>query len=539
MTKHQHKKDKLNLKFNQNNKKKKEDTLRKRYLFKVSANFINSGISAIIQLIVPRSLGPAVYGNFGFMTAFFDNIVNSFSLGSSYWFYTRLSQRKNDKKIIVFYQIVMAIIIFLVLIFVFVTIITNINQKIWPDQSKQIIYLAVVYSIMMWVLDVNSKNMDAWVLTVNAEKVKVIERIIGLVIILILFILNKLNLFTFFIYHYFIITLLMFLYAFIARKSGHSVPVRINIKKEEGKKYARDLYQYTYPLAIYTIASLAAGIVDRWLLQRFGGSIQQGYFTLSLKISAIIVLFTSSLTPLLMREFSIAFGRKDLKNMRVMFGRYLPMMCAITAYLSCFVATQYDKITLIFGGGKYKDAGLVVMIMAFYPIYQAYGQLTSTVYFAIGQTKLYRNIGIFSIVLGLPVVYFFLAPKNMFGLDSGAIGLAIKMVIISIITVNILLYFSTKFLKLSFGKFLLHQIASIVIMLSFAVLSKIGIDRIPILGENVILSFLLSGIVYTILVALTSNYFPILFGMDKESLKRVKDKSVGYVYQLFSKIRRR
>ena len=202
---------------------KKEDTLRKRYAFKLSANFISSGISAVIQLMVPRSLGPAVYGNFGFMTAFFDNVINSVDVGSSYWFYTKLSQKKEDKKILFFYRMVMAVIIFLVLGFVFIATITDINQKIWIDQNKQIIYLAVIYSIMFWVLHINTRIMDAYGLTVNAEKARIIQRIIALCIILVLFVLQKLNLVTFFAYHYFIIALLLLFYAVIARRSGYPI----------------------------------------------------------------------------------------------------------------------------------------------------------------------------------------------------------------------------------------------------------------------------------------------------------------------------
>lgn len=142
-------------------------------------------------------------------------------------------------------------------------------------------------------------------------------------------------------------------------------------------------------------------------------------------------------------------------------------------------------------------------------------------------------------VLGLPVVYFLLAPGRMFGLDFGAMGLAIKMVFINIIVVNIWLYFNTRFLKISFGKFLLHQFGSVAIMLSVAVLSKLGVDIIPGLKDNIILSFILSGIIYTIVIALISNYFPKLFGMDRELLGKVKVKLITQTHNFFSRIRRK
>ncbi len=518
---------------------KKEDTLRKRYAFKLSSNFFSGGISAIIQLMVPRGLGPEVYGNFGFMTAFFDNVMNSMDTGSSYWFFTKLSQKKEDKKIVNFYRLIMTVFIVLVLGFVIISTVIGFSNKIWIDQSNQIIYLAVVYSILFWVLHVQTKIMDAYGLTVNAGKTRIVQKIIGILIITILFFLNRLNLITLFAYHYFIIILLIILYTSIARRKGYPDTFVPRIDKKEGKQYFRDLYRYVYPLITYTIVGLVTVLVDRWLLQKFGGSIQQGYFTLSFKIGAIISLFTVSLTPLLMREFSVSFGKKDIKSIRAMFRKYLPVMYLITAYLSCFVAVQYDKVVLIIGGEEYRSAGVVVLIMAFYPIHQTYGQLTSTVYYATGQTKLYRNIGITGMILGLPMIYFLLAPKSMFGLESGALGLAIKMVILNIIIVNVWLYFNTRYLKLSFSKFLLHQFGSVAILFILALLSKYIVDFIPFLDDKAILSLILSAIIYTIVTVLISNYFPKILGMDRETLDKVKLRVIGKLRNVFTKIKRK
>jgi hypothetical protein len=76
-------------------------------------------------------------------------------------------------------------------------------------------------------------------------------------------------------------------------------------------------------------------------------------------------------------------------------------------------------------------------------------------------------------------------------------------------------------------------------MLLIAILAKLGVDIIPGLKDNVILSFLVSAVFYTIIIALISNYFPILFGMDKESLGRVKVKLISQTRVLFGKVRRR
>lgn len=137
------------------------------------------------------------------------------------------------------------------------------------------------------------------------------------------------------------------------------------MEKSEGKLYFKDLFQYVNPLIIYTVVELITGLLGRWLLQKFGGSVQQGFYTLSYQIGAIIILFTTSLTPFLMREFSITFGKKDIESMSSMFRRLIPLMYGITAFLSCFVAVYSYEITNIIGEGKYKGAEIVVTIMDF------------------------------------------------------------------------------------------------------------------------------------------------------------------------------
>jgi len=521
-----------------NRNKFKEDSLKKRYGFKLFSSFFSYGISAVIQLMVPRSLGPEVYGNFGFMTAFFDNLVGSLEVGSSTWFYTKLSQKKDDKKIIIFYRYIIVVIVLIILIFVVTATSTIIHQKLWLGQSNQIIYLAMLFSIMTWILTVKNKVIDAYGLTVDAEKGKIIQRIVALVIISVLFFIDKLNLFSFFIYNYFIIIILWILFDLIIRKRGFYTGFNFRLSIEENKKYIKNLFKYINPLIGLITIAFVIGFLDRWLLQKFGGSIQQGFYTLSLKIGAVYFLFARSLTQLLTREFSVAFGKNDINQMRFMFRRYIPLIYGIIAYFACFVATQSDRIIYIIGGNEYEGARVVMIIMAFYPIHQSYGQLSNAIFYATGNTKLYRNIGLSGLLLGLPLTYFLLAPESMMGLNAGATGLAIKMVLVQFISVNIGLYFNTRLLSLPFYKFLLHQFVSIGIMVIVAVGTRLGMDNILILKNNIILSFLLSGIIYTILIVVIGNYFPKLFGLDKKTIWKLKKRLVNWINNIISKIKK-
>lgn len=88
------------------------------------------------------------------------------------------------------------------------------------------------------------------------------------------------------------------------------------------------------------------------------------------------------------------------------------MLYSIAAYFS----VQSENVLMIFTDEKFKDAC--------YPIHQTYGQLSGSIFYATGQTKLMRNIALFTMPLGMLIAFAFI-----YLLDLEAVGLAWKMII--------------------------------------------------------------------------------------------------------------
>ena len=494
------------------------DSLKKRYLAKLFANLIGLAISVVTQAIIPRGLGPIAYGNFSFLSNFFSRVVNFLDMGTSIGFYTKLSQRQRDFGLVSFYLVFTGIVSFLLLIFVGFINVTGAYTTLLPDQKLFYIYLAAIWGILTWFVQIVNKMADAYGVTVSTEIARIIQKGLGLVLILALFFMNQLNLTHFFFYHYFILIFLALAFIWVMERNGYTLRQSWKLPLEKIKAYTKEFYNYSHPLFLLGVVVLIVSILDRWMLQMFGGSVEQGFYGLSYQIGAVCFLFTSAMTPLITREFAIAFGEKDLREMARLFRRYIPMLYAIAAYFACFIAVQADKVTFIMGGEKFQHATLAVMIMAFYPIHQTYGQLSGSVFYATGQTALYRNIGITFMLIGLPVTYFLIAPGHMLGLNAGATGLAIKMVAIQIVGVNVQLYFNARLLKLRFWRYIGHQIVSVACLLGVAVISMFVIDKGLGLHDKVILSFLLSGVFYTLMVIILGYVQPILFGLQRRDI---------------------
>jgi O-antigen/teichoic acid export membrane protein len=498
------------------------DSLKKRYFFKLLTNFVGIIIYVISQAIIPRGLGPKAYGDFNFLSNFFNQIVGFLDMGTSVGFYTKLSQRQKEFGLISFYLYFTGIISLCVIGFVLCMFSTPIHSWLWPAQEMLYIYMAALWGILTWVAQVFNKMADAYGVTVSTEIVRILQKVLGMILIIFLYYFNYLNLINFFYYHYIILFFLCIAFIYVLENKGYSMKQGWTLSLIQIKGYIREFYHYSHPLFSFAIVALIGGIFDRWLLQMYGGSIQQGFYSLSYQIGTACFLFTSAMTPLFMREMSIAYGNEDFAQMAYLFRRHVPLLYSIAAYFSCFVVVQADKVIYIFGGNKYKDAATAVAIMAFFPIHQTYGQLSGSIFYATERTALYRNIGIIFILIGIPVTYFLIASKEKWGIDAGATGLAIKMVLLQFVGVNVYLYFNAKFLKLPFFKYITHQIVSVTCLLAIAGIATIGVDTITGLHVNIILRFLLAGCVYSILVAVLIFYIPEIFGAKKQDIHLVR-----------------
>jgi len=499
----------------------KEDSLKKRYLFKVGVNFLGLPISAVSQFLIVRGLGPCAYGNFTFLTNIFNQIVGFLDAGTSIGFYTKLSQRLKESGLIKFYwffflAICVAVTLFLPLIFLF-----KMQVYFFPNQEIKYIWLALLFCLLTWSSQIVSKIVDAYGYTVNGETLRFAQRTFAVSLLAVLYFINKLNLTTLFFYHYVITLFILAAWWRLLKKNGVEVFPKVILKWKQYKSYMNEFYKYSHPLMVRSAVGFFSGVLTIWFLQKFGGSVQQGYYGFSLKLISIAGLFAFAMTPLITRELSVSFGEKNLAKMRSLFLRYAPLLYFLVCIMSSFFFTNAENISVLFGGDDFRKAKMAFAIMAFYPLIQTYGQLTGSFFYATGKTKLYRNIGLMFSLFGVPMTFILLGPKSMYGLNLGSVGMSLEMVILGFISVNTLLWFVCKYLKMSFIKFFVHQIYSVFVLILVSLSSSYVVGLFIV---NDIVSMLLSGFVYVILVVLLVVIIPnpLIFMNRKELLSQVK-----------------
>jgi len=341
-------------------------------------------------------------------------------------------------------------------------------------------------------------------------------------------IVGKFSLFLYFVYNYLILIVMLVFWKRILNQHNISLFPRNRLASSQIRGYGSEFYQFSMPLFVGGVFSFVIGFADRWLLQLYGGSVEQGLFGLSYRIGALCFLFTGAIVPLFQREMAKAFKNNSTREAKEIFSKYVPMFYSLAVAIAAIFFFQAENVGMMLGGVEFRNASVSIAIMSLYPIHQTYGQLNSAVYFASGRTRLYRNIGILKSTFGLLVTYLVLAPTDRYGLNLGSAGLAFKMVIVQIIGQNINLFYNVRLLNIKYRHMLKNQILSVLVIGSLAGLVSYVLKEI---STNAFISFGMTGILYLALLGGTIYLAPGIFGIKRDMLESYYQSVRGYLME--------
>lgn len=491
-----------------------EDSLKKRYIIKLFANIVNGLINIILVAIVPKALGPVAFGHFSYLQQFFSQIVGFLDAGTSMAFFTKLSANSHRKELIVFYALYSFVVLAFMSLFVYGVKSLGYVDAVFPNIPNHYLYLGMGVGFLTWFTQIYIKISDAYALTASVELLKIVHKI--LMLLLLLYCVNFLafDLSVYFQFNYIaLLSFIFFVSLFFVYKE--IITKKLLMTQLSIVALAKEFAAYSHPILLFSIVGVGVGLFDVWLLQKMSGSTQTGFYGLAYSIAAMCFLFTSAMTPIITREFSKSYEKRDMNHIAVLYRRYIPMLYSIAAFFALFVAFQAQNLIVIFTDSSFTKAHLALVVMAFYPIHQTYGQLTGSLFFAAGQTHTYRNISVFSSLVGLILTFLLL-----YVFELGALGLAWKMVIIQIIGVNIQLYFNGRFLKIPIASFLWHQLYSVGFFLILAFVCTL----LSVFTVKPLVNLLLFGTFYTLLVIIGTLMFPQIFATSREEIKALFQK---------------
>jgi len=113
----------------------------------------------------------------------------------------------------------------------------------------------------------------------------------------------------------------------------------------------------------------------------------------------------------------------------------------------------------------------------------------------------------------------------------GAVGLAIKTMLIQLLGVNVLLYYNCKILKIRSVPYLLQQVKAISLFILLSYLSMRAVDLISCFRYNALFSLILAGILYGIMAFTMLYFLPAFVGMKKSDIELVLQKIPGNIWK--------
>ena len=418
-----------------------EMSVGRRIIISLLSNFIRGGLSFLTGVFIARGLGPYEYGNYVFLIGTFIALQQLLDMGTARAFFTFISQRKRGRGFIKLY-LLWQLAQFLLVIFVIAIFLPDSwISSIWMDQNRTLVlasFSAVFLQHGAWntiilIGEANRLTQKVQVLWLNLVA-------IHFVVVLALWSLGLLSLsllFTLIIIEY--LAGLLLAEKILSVRTWEEVPFVY-------KSVFREYIVYCAPLVIYSWLDFFKEFADRWLLQNFGGPLEQGFYGVGQHFALVCSLFTIAIHKILWKEIAEAREKQDLERVRMLYKRATNFLLTASAGLSGFFVPWSQEIIELLLGVSFLGGASALAIMLIMPIHQSMTQITGALYLASHKTKEQTIIKIIFMVIHIPVTYFVLASGDEWipGFGLGSYGMALKMVILQIISVNIMVWWISR-----------------------------------------------------------------------------------------------
>jgi O-antigen/teichoic acid export membrane protein len=498
----------------------KTESVHSRYAVTLGAQVFRLLLSLISATIVPRALGPATYGNFSFLLATSSTLRGVLDTGTQQAFFTFSSQEHTSGSLTRLYALVLAVQFSIVVAFIGLAGATGRTEWLWHAQRLDQIFLVTTLDWLLFLALSLQQLGDSKGLTAYQQ---LIGAAVALLLVVGLLLLRASNTLSFYSFVWLSLAaaslnclLLTYRLLVVNRALFWNGVLRLHDYGARWWRFTRPLIllQYYLPLVAY---------LGLYLIQKWYGSEEQGYYALALQWCAFAMVFTNSGVWIFWREIAHHTASQDLHIAASIYERFSRLFFFLALVLACWLSASSGLLVQVVAGERFHAAAGVLAIMAFYPVSQTLGQLTMVSLKAMERTASYAR---WSVALSIPDVlltYFLLAPSGTVvpGLHLGAVGLALKTSVYGLVSVQVYDWLNCHFLGIDYASMLGRRIIALVAVgaIALAVLG-FGGPALRTLGSGSLTALALSSVVYGLIVAAIVWLRPELAGLSKAQLER-------------------
>lgn len=485
-------------------------SIRGRFVFTIGANLLRSSLSFVSGMLLARWLGPASYGNMAFLVGTFLSLRQFLDLGSSSAFFTFLSQRSRSKRFVRSFFVWLAGQFLVPLCVIGLLFPSRWIASIWQGQPRNLVLLAFTAAFMqnsMWPVIQQageSQRRTLWV-----QGIGIAVAVLHLLAVILLWRLGTLGLYAVFA----VIALEYALAAVVAHHRFQYTPI-----ESEPEPGFRKYLNYCFPLISYSCVAFVYMFTDDWLLQAYGGGVQQAFYAVGAQFSAIALIATSSILNIFWKEIAEAHHRGDHQRASSLYQKVSRLLFLVGATIAGFLMPWSGSLLRFVLGTAYVGGATTMAIMFLYPVHQSMGQIGSTMLYATERISLQVTIGIGFMIASMGVTYLVLAPRNAVvpGLGLASEGLAIKMVVMQLIQVNIIAYAISRIWKRPFDW--IYQPVSMLGCISLGWLAQFTVANLAVRAWPLPVRMGLAGLLYLPLMAIFVYAMPWLTGFSRAEL---------------------
>ena len=380
-----------------------------RFIYTFLTNLAKNFLGLFTAIYLARDFGPEYFGEYGYLLASLTALSYLIDLGGANALNSAISKKSRGIKFYYFYFFWLLLIIIIALCSINFIISDNIAFEFFNQKNKFLISAATI-SIFLQVIVVNtlSNILESVRKSIISQNILLAGSVMFIICIVIIDYFNGLTLEIIFC----IMLIQQLAIGLIFFRFCYSYVFKFSLQIDESWK-GISLYFWTYTLPLFPsmIVVFLYTYLDRYMLQKFSGSIQQGFFQIANQISLIPMVLVASSLKIFTKEIAESFEKSNFIRMRKIYDNAFFSVLILISTIAGLLSPWSKEILTLILGSEYNDAWVVFMILLLSPIYQALGQLTGSFLLAIGDTRLQSKITIVTIFLSFPLLFMLLAPK--------------------------------------------------------------------------------------------------------------------------------
>jgi O-antigen/teichoic acid export membrane protein len=501
--------------------KERSESVGARFLVTLGAQGLRVALAFISAAIVPRLLGPAVYGNYTFLLSTSSTLRAFLDNGTQQAFFTFSARDSHSGGLTKLYACVLAGQFALTMLVIGALAAAGKLSWVWPGQAMDDIVWVTVLEWTLFLAVSLQQLGDSKAHTIYPQLLGALASVAVLLGLLTLWATGRLDFDSFVRLNLAgaILTSALLGYWLIGRHSDlfwRGAPSLRSVAKR--------WWTFASPLLLLQYYTPVVAYLGLYLIQRWYGSAEQGHWGLTLQWSALAMIFTNASIMIFWREIAHHTSTGALPRAAAAYERFSRLFYVLVFALACWLSVGSGTLVRAVAGEQFSAAGAVLAIMAFYPVAQTLGQITATSLKALERTGLYARWSVYLSVPDLLLTYFLVAPSTapIPGVGLGAVGLAIKTALYGLVSVHVYDWLNCRILGIDYAALFrgrvvvslgIGAVALAVVGAGGRLLETAGIAAVPTL--------IMTSAAYAALVGTALWLRPTIAGVTREQLSQV------------------